>query len=420
MRIAFVSSEYSGLPGNGGIGTYFHQSVKCLSALGHELEVFTAGFEGDLPPVKHVRYIHLGNEHPDLFRLKAALALRERHRNKPFDVLEYAELKAEGWLASELVPEIARVVRIHAPSIILNRYLDFPRSKIKMTTDIINNLRAVVGAIKLGIPIPPIAFEPVNLPWPSGADFEERRAAHSADLVVVMSEEMRTFVTKHWWINPEKIKKLANPLTLQGIGETSKPLPSSDTGTIGFAGRLEPRKGLLELAQALQVVLPRYPHWKVEIKGRDVPSCISGASSMKMAQPLLRQVQDRVFFMQEATHQDVLAWLPKLDIVVFPSLWDNFPYAILEAMAAGCAIVASNTGAVAEMLGPAGILVPPRNISALRKALIGLMEDPSKRVRLGELAKQRFQHKFAPSRVANDMVLAYQTAIEWASRTPRA
>ena len=419
MRIAFISSEYSGLPGNGGIGTYFHQSVKCLSALGHELEVFTAGFNGDLPSINHVRYIHLGNDHPNLFCLNAAIALRERHRYKPFDVLEYAELKAEGWLASELVPEITRVVRIHAPSIILNRYLDFPRSKMKITTDIINNLRAIAGAIKLGIPIPPIAFEPVNLPWPSGADFEERRAVHSADLVVVMSEEMRTFVIKHWWIDSAKIKKLANPLTLSGIRETHKPSPSSDTGTIGFAGRLEPRKGLLELAQALQVVLPRYPNWNVQIKGRDVPSCISGASAMKLAQPLLRQVQNRVLFMQEATHQDVLDWLPKLDILVFPSLWDNFPYAILEAMAAGCAIVASNTGAVAEMLGPAGILVPPRNVAALAKALIGLMENPSQRVRLGELAKQRFQQKYAPSRVANDMVLAYQTAIERATRTPR-
>jgi glycosyltransferase involved in cell wall biosynthesis len=175
MRIAFITSEYSGLPGSGGVGTYFHQAAKCLSALGHEVEILTSGVEGDLPPLQRVSYIHLGNDHPRLFCHRAALALRERHQHKPFDILEYAELNAEGYLASELVPEIARVVRIHAPSVILNRYLDFPRSKSKLMHDLANNLRSIIGARRCGIPVPPLAFEPVYFPWPSGSDAEERR-----------------------------------------------------------------------------------------------------------------------------------------------------------------------------------------------------------------------------------------------------
>jgi glycogen(starch) synthase len=419
MRIAFISSEYSGLPGSGGVGTYFHQAAKCLSALGHEVEVLTSGVEGDLPPLQDVSYIHLGNDHPSLFCYRAALALRERHQQKPFDILEYAELNAEGYLASELVPEIARVVRIHAPSVILNRYLDFPRSKSKLMHDLANNLRSIIGARRCGIPVPPLAFEPVHFPWPSGSDAEERRAVASADLVVVMSEEMRNFVIRHWWIEGEKIMKTANPLILPVDFDSISSPTASRTRTIGFAGRLEPRKGLVELALALRAVLPRHPSWIAEILGRDSPSCISGISSLRVAQSHLRGVNDRVLFMQELTHQHVLAWLPQLEIFAFPSLWDNFPYAILEAMAAGCAIVASNTGAVREMLGSTGILVPPGDSGALARALDGLMRDDARRAHLGQLAKQRYHAIYAPSQVVNDMVHSYEVAINRAAQASR-
>jgi glycosyltransferase involved in cell wall biosynthesis len=419
MRIAFITSEYSGLPGSGGVGTYFHQAAKCLSALGHEVEILTSGVEGDLPPLQRVSYIHLGNDHPRLFCHRAALALRERHQHKPFDILEYAELNAEGYLASELVPEIARVVRIHAPSVILNRYLDFPRSKSKLMHDLANNLRSIIGARRCGIPVPPLAFEPVYFPWPSGSDAEERRAVDSADLVVVMSEEMRNFVIRHWWIEGEKIMKTANPLILPADFDSISSATSSKKRTIGFAGRLEPRKGLVELALALRAVLPRHSSWTAEILGRDSPSCISGISSLRVAQTHLRGVNDRVMFMQELTHQHVLTWLPQLEIFAFPSLWDNFPYAILEAMAAGCAIVASNTGAVREMLGSTGILVPPGDSRALARALDGLMRDDARRAHLGQLAKQRYQAIYAPSQVVNDMVYSYEVAIKRAAQASR-
>lgn len=419
MRIAFISSEYSGLPGSGGVGTYFHHAARCLSALGHEVDVFTRGVDGDLPTVEGIHYIHLGRDHPSLFCYQAASALRERHQQKPFDILEYAELNSEGYLASELVPEIARVVRIHAPSIILNRYLDFPRSKSRILSDLVNNVRSILGAVKSGIPTPPLAFEPVHFPWPSGSDATERRAVSSADLVVVMSEEMRNFVVRHWWIEAETIMKIPNPLILPANPDATTRVTASGKQTIGFAGRLEPRKGLVELASALQVVLPRHPSWTAEILGKDSPSCISGISSLRLAQSHLRGINGRVSFMQEVTHQDVLAWLPQLEIFAFPSLWDNFPYAILEAMAAGCAIVASNTGAVREMLGSTGILVPPGDAGALVRALDGLMKDDVKRAQLGQLAKQRYHAIYAPSRVANDIVHSYHVAIDRAAKASR-
>jgi glycosyltransferase involved in cell wall biosynthesis len=100
-------------------------------------------------------------------------------------------------------------------------------------------------------------------------------------------------------------------------------------------------------------------------------------------------------------------------------LWDNFPYAILEAMAAGCAIVASNTGAVREMLGSTGILVPPGDSRALARALDGLMRDDARRAHLGQLAKQRYQAIYAPSQVVNDMVYSYEVAIKRAAQASR-
>ena len=410
MRIALISSEYAGLPGSGGIGTYFDHLARGLVRVGCEVKVFTSGRVGDLPNRNGVVFHHLGDPQPPLFACRVVEAFQKAHSERPFDVLEYGELKAEGLLVARAFPEVARVVRLHSPSVILDRYLDFAPSPRQRAVAILNQIRCALGALKRGLPLKSIQLEPFHFPWLAGRDCVEREAASEADTVVVMSEEVRRFAEGHWWIKSEAIRKVPNPLFLD-LDLCKKPIANLPH-KLGFLGRLEPRKGVRELALALNKVLPEFPDWVVEFAGRSMPSCISGIDPAQVVREILGKNLKQVRFVNNLPPEAVSDWFAEVDVFAFPSLWDNFPYVILEAMASGRPIVATQTGAVPEMLGDTAEIVKPSDVRGLAKALRKLMADSELRRSSGDAAKKRFEERFHPDRVMGEILEVYGEAIE--------
>jgi len=410
MRIALISSEFAGLPGSGGIGTYFDHLTRGLVREGCEVEVFSSGSAGDLPERGNVLFHHLGEALPPMFSYRVVEAFRKAHDERPFDVLEFGELKAEGLWVSRSFPEVARVVRLHSPSVILDRYLDFAPSPWERVVSVFNQIRCALGALKRGLPLKPLHLEPFHFPWLAGRDSLEREAASEADTVIVMSEEMRRFAEGHWWIKPEAIRKVPNPLFLDSDKGTKT--ATNATPKLGFLGRLEPRKGVVELAMALNEVLPEFPEWVVEFAGRSVPSCISGADPAKVVREILGENLKQVRFVNNLPPAAVAEWFSGVDVFAFPSLWDNFPYVILEAMASGKPIAATRTGAVPEMLADTAEIVRPGDVRGLAKALRKLMADADLRVKLGAAARKRFEERFHPDRVMGEILEVYREAIE--------
>ena len=94
---------------------------------------------------------------------------------------------------------------------------------------------------------------------------------------------------------------------------------------------------------------------------------------------------------------DTTEYLHESDIVVIPSVWgDAFPYAVLEALAAGKAVVGSRAGGIPEEIGDpsCGVLVPPGNELALADALEKLLKEPSLRHEMGVNAFRRASQRF--------------------------
>ena len=409
MRVALISSEFAGLPGSGGIGSYFDHLTRGLVRAGCEVEIFTSGRLGDLPEREGVRFHHLGEAAPPLFAYRVVEAFQKAHSERPFDILEYGELKAEGLLVARACPEVARVVRLHSPSVILDRYLDFAPSPRQRAVDICNQIRCALGAMRRSLPLKSIQLEPFHFPWLAGRDCVEREATIEADTVVVMSEEMRCFAEGHWWIKPEAIRKVPNPLFLNW--DEGKKMAPNSTPKLGFLGRLEPRKGVKELALALNEVLPEFPDWVVEFAGRSMPSCISGIDPAQVVREILGKSLKQVRFVNNLPPAAVSEWLAGVDVFAFPSLWDNFPYVILEAMASGRSIVATRTGAVPEMLGDTAEIVRPGDVRGLAKALRKLMADVDLRVKLGAAARKRFEERFQSDQVMGEILELYREAV---------
>lgn len=117
-----------------------------------------------------------------------------------------------------------------------------------------------------------------------------------------------------------------------------------------FVGRVIPDKGVLELVQALVRVLPRHPEWTAEVigarwfKAGDPPNSYEKEVARVAAQ--CTQIRLAGF----RPHADVVAALGKASVAVVPSKWDDpFPRSAVEALAAGCALVCSRNGGLAEI-----------------------------------------------------------------------
>ena len=136
------------------------------------------------------------------------------------------------------------------------------------------------------------------------------------------------------------------------------------------------------------------------------------ADPAQVVREILGKSLKQVRFVNNLPPAAVSEWLAGVDVFAFPSLWDNFPYVILEAMASGRPIVATQTGAVPEMLGDTAEIVKPGDVRGLANALRTLMADADLRVKLGAAARKRFEERFHPDRVMGEILEVYREVIE--------
>ena len=144
-----------------------------------------------------------------------------------------------------------------------------------------------------------------------------------------------------------------------------------------------------------------------------MPSCLSGSDSGEIAKSILKPFADQVDFIGPVSPENVPAWLTKIDICVFPSLWETFSYVVLEAAAAGRAIIATETGAIPEILdhGRVGEIVPPGHLKRLEESLRKLMGNPQLRARLEIEVESHARNHFHHDRITKKILETYRLAI---------
>jgi glycosyltransferase involved in cell wall biosynthesis len=179
---------------------------------------------------------------------------------------------------------------------------------------------------------------------------------------------------------------------------------SRDTWTIGAAGRLVPIKGYDRLLEAFATLWARHPQARLEIAG-DGPSRVD----------LERQA--RALHLGEAVtflgwSDDLPTLMARWSVFAQPSMEEALGIGVLQAMAAGLPVVASDVGGLPEIVesGVTGVLVPPGNVPALTEALEALLLQPELRGRLGETAR-RHAGQFTESRFAADVAEAYREVL---------
>ncbi len=174
-----------------------------------------------------------------------------------------------------------------------------------------------------------------------------------------------------------------------GIDETVFPAPARDPGlvTVTYVGRLESVKGVDDFLAAAAPLKNRYPTLRIQVVGWYKPG-----------HPLVAQYQDRVSFL--GARSDIPVVLSQTDVFVLPSYSEGLSNALMEAMSASCACIASAVGGNRYLLAEdAGLLFPAGNRPALAAAIQSLLDDAGLRSRLQQAARRRIEQHFSWSAV---------------------
>ncbi|MFC4989695.1 glycosyltransferase [Saliphagus infecundisoli] len=173
---------------------------------------------------------------------------------------------------------------------------------------------------------------------------------------------------------------------------THSPFSLNDT-IIGTVGRLAEPKGIEYLVRSLPLVKQEYPQAKLLIVG-------GGPRRQKLEQ-LGEQVgvDDSIHFSGYVSN--VYPLLPNFTVAAFPSLWEGFGLAPVETMVAEVPIVASEIDTFEEVIGDAGMLVPPKDPAALAEAITSLLDDQDRRCELGARGYDRAIERFSITNTVN-------------------
>jgi glycosyltransferase involved in cell wall biosynthesis len=148
--------------------------------------------------------------------------------------------------------------------------------------------------------------------------------------------------------------------------------------------RLSTQKGLFELIEATELVVKEVPAARVVVIGE------GGLRSRLLEQARVRGLQHFFFLAGALPRSGVAGWLAAADLFVLPSRYEGGPAtALMEAMAAGCAVVATDVSGASELITDPGVgrLVPARKVDAIADAMVDLMSDPQARAAMGARAR---------------------------------
>jgi phosphatidylinositol alpha-mannosyltransferase len=178
-------------------------------------------------------------------------------------------------------------------------------------------------------------------------------------------------------------------------------------GTVVFIGRLdEARKGLPTLLAAMEHVVARRPGVRLLVAGRgDFDEVLEAVSPA---------VRDAVTFLGVVTEPDKVRLLHSADVYVAPNLGgESFGIVLVEAMAAGVPVLASDLDAFREVLddGRVGVLFPTGDVGRLGDALCALLDDPARREALRAEASA-WVRRFDWDTVTSDLLAVYETVAE--------
>ncbi len=403
LRIALLG--YRSHPYGGGQGVYLKYLSKALVEAGHSVDVISG------PPYPHldprVRLIELPSL--DLFA-NGLGSLRPRHLASLTNVIEWTSKLTGGF--AEPYTFGRRAVK----------YLRQHRDQYDLVHD---NQSLSYGMLKLqamGVPLVTTLHHPITsdlrIALDAAGSWRERvliRRWHSflamqhevvqrLDNIVTVSSRSREDIVKDFRIPADKLSLVYNGIDT----ETFRPMPEVQRRPLRLmatASADAPLKGLRFLLKAYASLLSRYPKLELLVVGSPRP----GGDTEKLLRKL--DLSERVQFVSGISTEQMVRYYAESTLAVVPSVYEGFGLPAGEAMACEVPVVSTTGGALPEVVGDAGVLVPTEDPQALEQAIATLLENPERRAELGRAGRSRIEEKFCWRVTAGHMVRYYREVL---------
>ena len=304
-----------------------------------------------------------------------------------FDIVEMTNSGPEGLFYS-LHPRAPLVIRLSTPLALSNRFKERPSTRL---------------GFRLSC-------------------FLEALAVRRADCIISNSSYNTNCCANLYRIPSNEFKHVPLGIDVSEI-PVAKRLVEDKVVTILYVGRLQRRKGIDLLLQAIPRVTAKAKRVKFLIAGFDTGDA-PDSPSVAAEKPLEWTYQN--YFAGFATHEarsattflghveeKTLSQLyEECDILAAPSLSESFGLMYVEAMACAKPVIAFNTGAAQEIVvnDETGILVEPKNVAALANAIVQLVQNVDTRQDMGRRGFERARVKFSVQRMVKETFACYQIA----------
>lgn len=400
MRICLISREYPPDTGWGGVGAFNYHMAHSLTRAGHDVEVvsLSAGDsarssleEGVM--VHRVAWKHLLDElnltlvaaPASHYVIKTTVALWMRfielHSPKAFDVVEVPEHLAGG-LFHAMTRELPLVVHLHTPH---SKFISDCFHGVTPSFD--NRLICIL----------------------------ERVGILLADQVISPSANLAGFVAEDTGYPFESIRVMKYPVDTDKFRpEGAKALVDDGNLTVFFAGRLEERKGIHYLVEAMPAIVKAVPNVRFICVGADTQAAPGGGSMLAWLKKRLAEnnCASKVTFIPHIPLTEMADYVRSADLCVVPSLYDNAPFTCIEALSCGKPVVATTAGGMGEyaLHNERGLIVPPRSAEALANAIITLLKDEKMRLKFGQNARAFAESNLNLAHKAEEKIALYEHA----------
>ena len=330
MKICFVHEEYPDETNFGGIATYQKIMAEYLASRGNTVYVIARSLRRDSEEIingVHITRIFVDNYETKngakKYRQKICNILRQMQSEEKIDIIETPD-----WSAStvyfEKYRKVPLVVRLHTP---LKIWLKYNNNEF--------------GVLKTQM-----------LKW-------ENQMLKKADVLTSCSSILKKMVISEYDISNKIINVIPNPANIVDFYCDNK---IKKANNLLFVGSLEERKGVVVLAKALNLVFKERPNISIIFIGKDTVRNHKNISTKKLILDIVKkEYHDKITFLGQIANKDLNRYFNEARVAIFPSLFDNFPYVVLEAMATGIEIVGSKNSGMVDMLNNYNEMIPENN-----------------------------------------------------------
>lgn len=224
---------------------------------------------------------------------------------------------------------------------------------------------------------------------------------YSSSAVIVLSEAEGDRLQNRWpGLAPKVLPNSVEPNNKEAVGDRDQ------TITIAFLGRIEKAKGVDEIVSAVRILKNANLRFRFTCYG-------SGDQKVSFAASMREIIGEDFEYRGVASAEITAQALAEADVFLIPSHYEGLPYSMLEAMAAGCIVVASNVGSIDSVIsdGENGYLIEPHSASQIAEALKPILSQQVDVKQIGEAARATIEERFNIEHYAKALETIYNETI---------